>query len=185
MLKTNIAPFPDLFTERLLLRKIIDSDAPRILYLRSHDLVMKYLARNPLSNLEEALKWIKIIHEAQDTDNGITWAICLMEEPEMLIGNIGYWRLSHENFRAEIGYMLDPEFWRKGIMKEAIAKVISFGFEQLGLHSIEADIDPENLASELTLVSSGFINEAYFKENLFFNGEFKDSKIFSLLNPVH
>jgi [ribosomal protein S5]-alanine N-acetyltransferase len=66
-------------------------------------------------------------------------------------------------------------------MKEAIIPVIDYGFNQMGLHSIEAHIDPENIATAALLESCSFIREAYFKENVFFAGRFKNTAIYSLL----
>jgi ribosomal-protein-alanine N-acetyltransferase len=55
----------------------------------------------------------------------------------------------------------------------------------MNLHSIEANINPENIASRKLLEKTGFVREAYFKENYFFNGKFIDSEIYSLLNKNH
>jgi len=77
--------------------------------------------------------------------------------------------------------MLDPDFWGKGIMKEALLAAIDFGFNQMNLHSIEAHINPDNTASGMLLEKVGFVREAYFKEDFFFRGEFIDTAIYSLL----
>jgi ribosomal-protein-alanine N-acetyltransferase len=78
--------------------------------------------------------------------------------------------------------MLYPDFWNKGLMKEALEAVINFGFNNMHLHSIEAHINPANAASAGILEKMGFIREAYFKEDYFFRGEFFDSAVYSLLN---
>jgi [ribosomal protein S5]-alanine N-acetyltransferase len=78
--------------------------------------------------------------------------------------------------------MLHPNFWNKGIMKEALLAAIDFGFNQMKLHSIEAHINPDNVASGILLEKTGFVREAYFKEDFFFRGKFSDSAIYSLLN---
>jgi ribosomal-protein-alanine N-acetyltransferase len=49
------------------------------------------------------------------------------------------------------------------------------------LHSTEAIIDPKNKASERVLEKAGFIKEAHFKENEFFDGKFIDSVVYSKL----
>jgi ribosomal-protein-alanine N-acetyltransferase len=68
-------------------------------------------------------------------------------------------------------------------MKEAIRELLDYGFTHLKLHSVEANINPANQASEALLKSVGFIKEAYFKENFYFNGQFIDSAIYSLVKP--
>lgn len=112
---------------------------------------------------------------------GITWGICLQEKPLQLVGTIGLWKIIKEHYRAEIGYMLLPEYFRRGIMKEAINAVTAYAFNGIGLHSIEANINPANEASERLLISAGFVKEAHFKENYYFNGCFLDSIIYSLV----
>ena len=112
----------------------------------------------------------------------IQWAITLKENPATLIGTIGYWRIIPEHYRAEIGYMLHPSCWGKGIMKEALNAVIKYAFEKMKLHSIEANINPDNIPSAALLESCGFIKEAFHKENYYFDGVFYDSIIYSRLN---
>jgi ribosomal-protein-alanine N-acetyltransferase len=77
---------------------------------------------------------------------------------------------------------LSAEFHGKGIITESLERVIQFGFEEMGLHSIEAVIDPDNFASEKVLLKTNFIKEGHFKEHQFFDGKFFDSVFYSLLN---
>ena len=66
-------------------------------------------------------------------------------------------------------------------MKEAINAVVDYGFSILGLHSIEAQLNPENIGSSAVLESTGFTKEGHLKENLYFKGEFRDTAIYSKL----
>ena len=66
-------------------------------------------------------------------------------------------------------------------MKEAMLAILEYGKTEIKLHSIEAHINPGNAASAAILVSTGFIKEAYFKENFFYNGVFRDTAIYSRL----
>ena len=77
--------------------------------------------------------------------------------------------------------MLHPDFWGKGIMKEALMAAIDFGFTEMNLHSIEAHINPENTVSGILLEKTGFIREAYFKEDFYFRGKFIDTAVYTLL----
>ncbi len=181
MLQPNFSSFPEIKTTRLLLRKISHKDAPEILDLRSNDQVMRYIDKEKATSLADAEIFINRVIESLNNNEGITWAITLQEDPDKLIGTIGFWRLLKEHYRAEIGYMLIPVYWKKGIMKEALEKVIEFGFNTLKLHSIEAQINPENTVSAGILTSTGFVKEGHFREDYFFNGHFKDTAIYSRL----
>ena len=116
-----------------------------------------------------------------DNNTSIAWVIALKEKPNEMIGEIGYYRTDLANYRAEIGYMLHIDFWRKGLISEALKKVINFGFQQMELHTISANINPGNDVSRQILLKHGFEKEAYFKEDYYFQGKFLDSEIYGLL----
>lgn len=115
----------------------------------------------------------KIIH-AYQTKEGLSWALTVKGDDTM-VGGVGFWRIIREHYRAEIGYSILPHLWNQGIMSEAVKEVVDFGFSVLGLHSIEANLHPGNIASIKILEKSGFVKEGYFKENYFFNGRFDDT----------
>ena len=167
MLSPSFTPFPELLSKRLLLRKLILADAPAVQLLRSDEEVMKYINRPLTLTIGDAEKWVQMALDSLDKNEGITWAISLKEAPDMHIGNIGLWRIEMENYRAEIGYMLDPSLQGKGIMFEALEKVVDYGFTIMKLHSIEARLDPRNVASSAVVRKAGFVQEALFKENYF------------------
>lgn len=181
MLTVSFSPFPILHTPRLLLREITLADTNAMLMLRSNKLTLEFLDKKPLESASEATLLINKILKDLAADEGITWAISLKEKPGDLIGTIGLWRLVKEHYRAEIGYMLLPDFFKKGYMKEAIYTILDFGFNKMNLHSIEAHINPANQGSKALLLSQGFVEEGYFRENFYFAGHFKDTAVYSLL----
>lgn len=182
MLEINFLPFPILKTERLLLRQVSTNDADAILSLRSNDEVMKYIPRPYLKSKEEALELIAIFDDKIENGVGINWGICFLDKPEKLIGIIGHYRLKPEHYRAEVGYMIFPEYHGKGIVSEALQKVVEYGFNEMKLHSIEAILDPENKGSEKVLLKNGFVKEGHLRENEYYEGRFLDSMIYSKLN---
>jgi ribosomal-protein-alanine N-acetyltransferase len=183
MLTINFNPFPILETERLLLRRIDANDVNEIFALRSNPETMKYIPRPLLKTNEDVLQHIATIDAKIENNEAINWGITLKNDPK-LIGIIGHYRIKLEHFRAEIGYMLLPEFNGKGIISEAVKEVVDYGFNVMKLHSIEAIIDPENFGSEKVLQKNGFVKEAHLKENEFYDGRFLDTVIYSLLNKI-
>ncbi len=182
MLSINFNPFPLIETGRLTLRQVQQSDVNGIFFLRSDKNVLKYLDREPAATIEEAALWIQKINDLEKNNNAVTWAITL--KPDLtLIGTICFWNITKEHYRAEIGYALNPDHQSKGIMQEAMTAVLDYGFKIMKLHSIEANVNPNNLSSIKLLERNNFIREGYFKENYFFNGKFSDSAIYSLISP--
>jgi ribosomal-protein-alanine N-acetyltransferase len=182
MLIFNFDPLPTITTSRLVLRAMRDSDAEDFFYLRSHPVLMQYIPRPRANTVADALAVIHSYHELARTQQGANWAITLAGE-DRLIGAIGFFRPQAAHYRAEIGYMLHDAWHGKGIMPEALEAMTSFGFRTLQLHSIEAVIDPANIASEKLLQKAGYVKEGHFLEAEFYNGEFLDSVIYSKLSP--
>lgn len=180
MLELNFSPFPVIETERLLLRRIGAKDDNDLFFLRSSKAAMKYLDRPMHSSINETQELIKKIEDGILQNTAIGWGLSLKGKAQ-LIGTISYHRIEKEHYRAEIGYMIHPDYWRTGLISEAIKPVIDFGFNQMNLHSIEANVNPENIASIKLLEKHKFTKEAHFKENYFYNGKFLDSVIYSLV----
>ena len=180
MLNINFNPFPVINSKRLLLRQVDKSDVNEIFFLRSDERVMRYLDKAPAESLDDAYEFIKKISELENSADAVTWAITLTGNSK-LIGTICLWNIQKEHYRAEIGYNLHPDYWGKGIMNEAVLEVINYGFNVMKLHSIEANVNPGNAASIKLLERNNFTREAYFKENYYYNGNFLDSAIYSLL----
>lgn len=182
MLKLNYSSFPVLETERLVLREHHTDDVDKLFAMRTNEEVMRYIDRPRPNTPEDVKLFINTFNDGFLQQKNLAWVIALKDEPHEMIGSIGYWRLDLANHRAEIGYMLHPAFWRKGMISEALEKTISFGFEEMKLHSISANINTGNDASRQLLLKHGFVKEAHFKEDYYFNGSFLDTEIYGLLN---
>lgn len=176
MLELNFDPYPVIETERLLLRKVSMDDAEDVFLLRTNEAAMKYINKNKLLSIDDAKELIKKMNEP----DRIQWGITLPTDNK-IIGTIGYHKIDKDNYRAEIGYMIHPDHWNKGMMSEALTRVIDHGFNKMQIHSIEAIINPDNNVSRKLLMKFGFIKEGYYKENFFFEGKFFDSEVYSLV----
>jgi ribosomal-protein-alanine N-acetyltransferase len=176
------AAFPVLETERLVLRAMTAADAAATYRILSDPRVTRYFGSPPMADPAQADQRIERIHAAFADQSGVRWALAPRQDGEM-IGSGGFWRIDKRHFRAEIGYELAPEHWGQGLIPEALQAMLGFGFTTMGLHSVEANIDPANQGSRRVLEKLGFVQEGYFRENYWLDDEqrFTDSAIFSLL----
>lgn len=172
--------FPILESKRLKFRSFKKSDAGCLYNMRSNADVLAFMDTESHKSVNDSLMMIDAIQKSYAEKNGINWVVEEKLSGEM-IGYIGFWRLMKEHLRAEIGYALHPSFWGIGYMEEAMKTILTFGFEAMNLHSVEANINPKNERSEKVLRKAGFIKEAHFRENYYFDGHFYDSAIYSLL----
>ncbi|MBL7955631.1 MAG: GNAT family N-acetyltransferase [Flavobacteriales bacterium] len=182
MLTLDLSIFPNLHTDRLVLRELVKEDALALHRMRSDERVMRHIPRDLEQAVEESERLIATIAEGRAANNSLTWGIT-MKDGGGLVGTIGYYRLQLEHHRGEIGYLLHPDHWGKGFASEAMAAALDHGFQAFRFHSIEAVTDPENHASNKLLERSGFTLEAHFRENYLRNGKFLDSLVWSKLTP--
>ena len=180
LLKLNLNPFPTLYTDRLILRRITVEDEQNFFEIRSNKELMSALDKEPFKNLEELLNFFEQIEAGINSNKSIAWAVCLKDDNRM-IGHVGYHKIDFVNHRAEIGYALLPKFQNKGLCSEALKAILDVAFNQFNFHSLEADVNPANNPSIKLITKMGFVKEAHFRENYFFKNVFLDSAIYSLL----
>lgn len=155
MLQLNFTPFPTLTTDRLILRQLEDTDENEIFAIRSDERVNEFLDRPKANSIKDARDFIHKINNGISNNECMYWGIALKNKAR-LIGTICFWNISKVNSTAEIGYELQPGFQGKGYVQEAIAVVIKYGFENMKLRAIVAELDPGNLRSIKVLEKNGF-----------------------------
>lgn len=174
--------FPILETERCILRASQPEDAADLFQIMGDARVTRYLGRPPLASVDDAALLVQRYHAAYQAHEDIRWLI-VSRANEKVIGTGVLWHFLRPHFRAEIGYSLAPEWWRQGIITEVVDVMLDFGFTHIGLHSVEARIDPANTASKRVLEKFGFVQEGYFREAYYDSAaeRFVDTAVFSLL----
>jgi ribosomal-protein-alanine N-acetyltransferase len=180
MVELPLSPFPTLTTSRLQLRKIEVSDAPELFKLRSNPELMRYVPRPLANSVDEVTRLINDWLTAVDAGSCFHFSITLKEHNTM-IGHMLLFNIQPEHSRGEVGYMMAAEHAGKGYTTEAVQAIVEFAFGTLDMHSLEATINPENIASAKVLQKAGFVPEAYFRENFFWQGKFEDTAMYSLL----
>lgn len=146
---------PEWQTERLRIRRLNPDDAAALVAIRSDGRVNRYINRPNQTNMVEVLTFIQ--HRNADMDQGdcFYWALGL-KETDTLIGTTCLFRFNQERTEAEIGYELSPAYQGKGLMQEAVSKVLTFGLQELRLHAIHAYIHADNLASQKVVLKQHF-----------------------------
>lgn len=114
------------------------------------------------------------------TGEGIWWALA-SDSDDALMGACGLNDRDHAHHRADIGYWLLPQYWGQGLMRRAMPYVLTHGFEQLGIHRLHADVEPENVASVKLLQALGFTHEGTLRDVEYKDGRYLSLHQFSLL----
>ena len=104
-----------------------------------------------------------------------------LRNDDTVIGECCLWNFGQGHRCAEIGYELRSAHWGQGFMAEALSAVIAYGFDNMGLHRIEACPLASNTASQGLLLRLGFRREGTLKERVPFRGRFEDQLYYGLL----
>ncbi len=163
MIEQVFKEFPVLNTDRLLLRQLNTRDSNDLYAVISDEEVTLYYDDDAFTSANQATEQIETWNNAYTRRVLIRWGICL-KESNQLIGTCGYYGFHSLHLRACIGYELNRKFWRKGIMTEAIARIITYGVDVLDLHRIQAFVMEKNEGSIKLLTKLGFINEGILRE---------------------
>ncbi len=173
---------PTINARRVSLRWVSEEDVDALYRIFSNTEVMRYWSTPPLADRNAAVELLHEIHDGFRLQTSLKWGIARRTD-DALIGTTTLFNLDLDNHRAEIGYGLDRVHWGKGYMQEALQALLVYAFEELGLHRIEADVDPRNSASIKTVERLGFQREGYLRERWQVNGEIQDTIFFGLLRP--
>lgn len=172
--------FPYLMTPRLRLREIRADDADDLVKVFKEDAVTRYYDIHTFSDRERAHQLIRFFNERWISRQGMRWAITRRGD-DVLLGTCGFNSWDRGNYLSSIGYELGLPHWGQGIMTEALRAVLDYGFANMALNRVEAEVVPGNLASERVLQKLGFQREGLLREKGFWGGAFHDLTLFALL----
>ena len=154
---------PTLHAARVTLRPIKAADAPTLFGLFSDGEVTRYWSRPPMTDPGEAQRLVRDIRAGYRSGESMQFGI-EQRSDRALVGTCTLFHFHPGSRRAEIGYALGAAYWGHGLMHEALQRLLRYAFDDLGLHRLEADIDPRNTASARSLARLGFIKEGYLRE---------------------
>lgn len=178
---------PPLAGGRVVLRPIDEADAPALLSIFGDPEVVRYWSRPPLADLAAAGGFLDEMQEDFFRRRGFHWGIAeVPPDPSRagpLIGTCKLGALSFRHRRAEVGFLLRRDRWGKGLAADALAVLFAFCFGRLGLHRLEADVDPENARSLRLLEKLGFQREGRLRERWQTQGDARDGIFLGLLRP--
>lgn len=171
---------PALTGPRLTLRHLTTADAGDLFAVFSDPQVTRYWSTGPWPAMADATAYIEGIHRGLERRELFQWGI-EHGAPARVIGTCTLLNVSSVHERAEIGFALARAFWGRGLAREAVSALLTFAFGELGLHRIEADVDPRNERSIRLLEGMGFRREGILRERYLVSGERQDALMLGLL----
>lgn len=157
-------------TPRLLLRPFRYGDVKDVFDLCSCAETSKFSLWEPHESLWDSIKYIFFV---KHKSVGIHWSVRDAASDEM-IGSCSFVTIDWENGIGEIGYSVNPRFWRRRYGSETADALLKLGFGKMGLKRIAVRIMAENIPS-LEMARSLGMREVESEEKfVVYNGRKRD-----------
>jgi len=171
---------PVLQTKRLVLRRMLKSDYKDMYAYACQPQVTRYLLWDPHDSEAFTYKYLQFVQSRYRSGEFYDWAVVCREDNKM-IGTCGFTRLNSEHNSAEIGYVLNPDYWGMGLAAEAASAILRFGFVDLRLYRIEAKYMLGNERSRRVMEKIGMTYEGTLRHSMHVRGEYVSVGICSIL----
>ncbi|SHM48779.1 GNAT family N-acetyltransferase [Phytopseudomonas punonensis] len=165
--------FPEFTLADCILRCIRPDDIERVYAGLSHPQVIAHygVSYDSLCATREQMQWYESLLRDR---RGIWWAVA-SRDGDLLMGACGFNDWSHQHHSVDVGYWLLPDYWRRGLLSQALPAILRYAFRHMSVHRVHADIEPENIASCRLIEAQGFTLEGTLRDV-----ECKDGRYLSL-----
>jgi len=175
---------PTLTTERLTLRRMKTSDWRDMYEYASRRDVTEYLLWEPHSDPDQTRDYLSYLQTRYRTGDFYDWAV-IDNESKRMIGTCGFTTLDFQNNAAEVGYVINPNFWGRGLATEAVRRVMDFGFMELNVHRIEAKYIVGNDRSRRVMEKCGMTFEGVRRGSMYIKGRYRDIGCCAILSEEY
>jgi RimJ/RimL family protein N-acetyltransferase len=170
-----------IWTERLILRPFVLTDAPQVKALAGHQRIYESTLCVPYPYEDGmAQSWIATHQRCFYEGLGVVFAICLSSG--LLIGAASLSRDGLFN-RAELGYWIGVAHWNRGYCTEAAKAIVEYGFKVLRYHKISARHFVGNHSSGRVLEKIGMTREGVLQDDVMKDGTFITVELYGMVNP--
>ncbi|MED1569735.1 GNAT family protein [Bacillus paramycoides] len=167
--------------EQIVLREFTKTDWIDVHMYASQPIVCQHQPWGPNSE-EESKDFVEqvLLDAKKEPRSRFTFAVVERKKGRMIgAGEINI--RDFKNREGEIGYIINPNYWRMGFATEVSQILIRIGFEELNLHRISATCDPRNIGSKKVLEKNEMTKEGRIRESLLLKDGWRDSLLYSIL----
>ena len=168
-------------TERMVLRPYTEDDFAAMADMHGREEVARYLLWKPRD--ADASRQALDRHlgpRLEKEGDGMTLA-GIDKESGLFVGEFVLFLRSTDHRAGEVGYILHPDFFGRGLAGEGARAILQIGFEEMNLHRIIGRLDARNTASARVLEKLGMRKEGHFVRNEIIKGEWTDEVVYAML----
>ena len=157
-------------TERLVLREFVANDWPAVLTYQRDPRYRRFYPWIDRTEAELRDFVQMFVHQQAERPRRRFQLAITLPDDRRVIGNCGIRRKPENDWEADIGYEVAPEYWGRGYATEAALAIVDFGVRELRLHRISPWCIADNATSVRVLEKVGLQPEGRLRENEYFKG---------------
>ena len=165
---------------RVTLRPVAEPDIDDLLEVNGDPEVTKFLPYATWQSRDDGLAWLTRMQALEATGAG-RQLVVVRNEDGKVIGTVLVFRFDAGSARAELGYVLGRAHWGQGLMREALETLCAHAFSVLAIRRLEAEVNPDNEASNALLRRIGFRLEGTFRKRWVGKGAAYDTNFYGFL----
>lgn len=176
-------PFPaisQIRTDRLIIRPVSGADLDDLMQVNGDDEVTRFLPYGTWRCLDDASAWLARM-QALAASGSAQQLVIERIDAMKVIGSVLLFKFDESSSRLELGYALGRAHWRQGFAKEALHAVCRHAFRELSIRRLEAEVNPDNAASNALLQRLGFVREGLLRKRWMAKGAAYDTNIYGCL----
>jgi RimJ/RimL family protein N-acetyltransferase len=171
---------PVLTGAQVVLRELRTSDAPSLFALLTTEEVSRFISPPPttVDGFERFIAWT---HRQRRAGSYACFAVTLAND-DTAIGIFQLRELEPGFGTAEWGFAIGSPYWGTGVFQEGAELLVSFAFEAVGVHRLEARAAVRNGRGNGALRKIGAVQEGLLRKSFLKNGEYLDQTLWTILD---
>jgi [ribosomal protein S5]-alanine N-acetyltransferase len=165
---------------RTTLREVQEGDLSDLMEVNGDPEVTQFLPYATWQSLADASAWLARMQTLIATGSA-RQLVVVRNADKKVIGTALLFKFEEGSNRLELGYALGRAYWKQGYATEALRTLLSHAFTVMHVRRVEAEVNPNNIASNALLRSLGFSQEGYLRERWVAKGATYGVNIYGLL----
>ena len=184
MYNEYFVPYPNIETDRLLIRMVKRKDANDLYELCRRPETSQFSLWSPHESLAETKEFIN--YQIARYRKRECMFFCVEEKATgRVIGTCSYVSMDADYKIAEIGYSVLSDLWNKGFATEIADALTGYAFNRIGVQRVFARVLPQNTASHRVLYKLGFELEGVAKKGYYYKGRVDDVCVFGITDEEY
>lgn len=165
------------------LREFLPEDNAAWQRVAGDPLLIPHTPWPPVTTPDAAAAWLRETERRAALVPRLTYCLAVEQYGSDLVGAAILDVVSVPHLQGEISCFLRPDRWREGLGTEVARLLLELAFIRLGLHRVQAAVDPRNIGARGVLERVNMRHEGTFLDRYLIAGQWCDRAVYAITMP--